>query len=328
MHNSTREPTEMLDVPVEHIHHISDKDKKIQYKNFIPTIQNAFLEYNRAKNCIQGGNDFSTVAQDSSQLNKNSFENEVQLKKQFNELYKTCSANQKVSVDRIEKALVQGVSSSPNSQLLMFNSGPGGTGKSYIIKLGKLLAKIHVGKTKGIYGPSLALAATGSAANQIQGFTIQSALSMGRTGTKNLKDITSGKAALVAKKLEGVMIIFIDEISLISLEMLYKIHMYLCLVRLAMEARTEEDSERNKILAKMPFGGFHIVFSGDFYQLPPITGVPLYLPPSDSNISIQGKKLWNSINFYVDLVVNFRIDDPNTSLLSKFLAGNDKIYKF
>jgi hypothetical protein len=247
--------------PINDVTHISDKDKKIQYKSFISTIQNAFISHHELNNTIQFSTEISSAMDNhDNHHTKVPFDNENELRKQFDDFYKTCSTKQKISVDRIEKALHEVDSCNPKSQLLMYNSGPGGTGKSYIIKLGKLLAKIIIGKTKGLYGASVALAATGSAANQIQGFTVQSALGMGRTGIRNIKDISAALAAAIAKRFQGVRIIFIDEISLISLEMLFKIHKYLCIARLCMAAITEEMSARNKILSKMPFGGFHIVF--------------------------------------------------------------------
>jgi hypothetical protein len=78
------------------------------------------------------------------------------------------------------------------------------------------------------------------------------------------------------------------------------------------------------MLSKLPFGGMHIIYIGDFYQLPPVAASPLYFSPSDKQASIAGHALWRMINYFVELEQNFRFDNADTSLLANFLIG--KIY--
>ena len=42
-------------------------------------------------------------------------------------------------------------------------------------------------------------------------------------------------------------------------------------------------------LKKEPFGGRHVIFAGDLYQLPPVMAKPLYAPldPRDKNYAIK-----------------------------------------
>ena len=65
----------------------------------------------------------------------------------------------------------------------------------------------------------------------------------------------------VQEHLEGVDYIFIDEISMIACHELYCISSQLSKVT----------NDHNK-----PFGGKNIILAGDFAQLPPTNGSPLY----------------------------------------------------
>ena len=71
-----------------------------------------------------------------------------------------------------------------------------------------------IGKTYGLYGPILALAPTGSAANAIEGFTSHSALKLGR-GKGKMMETT---ARDLASMLRGSEVIVLDEMSLVSKE--------------------------------------------------------------------------------------------------------------
>ncbi|KAG1816967.1 hypothetical protein DFJ58DRAFT_673487, partial [Suillus subalutaceus] len=66
------------------------------------------------------------------------------------------------------------------------------------------------------------------------------------------------------------------------------------------------------------FGGIVIIFSGDFYQFPPVGGSPLYAPISmyagqtDEEIQKRlGHLVWKSVNTVVNLTEQQRMkDDP------------------
>jgi hypothetical protein len=285
-------------------------------KSFITACQTEYLADYAATNQIPihlqscGNNqDFSFFA----------YDNHDDMKKQYEEGYSNCSNLQKQCLDRIEEAYRADVAVDPKKQLLMFISGAGGTGKSHIIKLSKLLGKIIIGKTRGLYGSSVALAPTGSAANQIEGFTMQSALNMGRT--KNTKNISDKTATAVGSKFNGTRVIYLDEVSLLGQEKNYAMDVYLRAGRRMTPAFTSYENNRNLLLSKLPFGGFHIIYVGDFYQLPPVAATPLYLSPSDKQASIAGHALWQLMNYFVELQQNFRFDDADSSVLANFLIG-------
>jgi hypothetical protein len=308
-----------------HIHQIQSLESKRLLKQFVSNIQKSFLESYRLENCI--GNTCNMVPYTGHQYIVQ-YPNHMQLKTEYEIGYNSCSNKQKLCLDRIKHALTSCKSTAPREQLIMFISGPGGTGKSYIIKLTQILAKLEVGKTKGIYGPFLTLALTGSAANNIGGFTVQSAFNMGRTKVIKIKP-TDDVSKTVGGKLDGTEILLIDEVSLFCLDMLTKLHEYCKAARLAMPTVDSIQSERNLYLATLPFGGFHVMLCGDFYQLPPVMGIPLFMNANPlSVISQTGKRLWEKVNFFMNLEDNFRFSHAEQSLLARFLVGIIYLYNY
>ena len=60
--------------------------------------------------------------------------------------------------------------------------------------------------------------------------------------------------AILRNKLSEVKIIIIDEISMISIMLLYQVNSY-----------------------QLPFAGISVIVCGDFYQLPLVRGLPVYV---------------------------------------------------
>jgi hypothetical protein len=134
-------------------------------------------------------------------------------------------------------------------QMVLFLGGEGGTGKSVVVKaLTKTLDDLHLRHT-------LRLAAfTGVAAANIGGCTVHTLLKIN-------PHKPNAKQNLITKKLLGnVESVFIDEVSMISCTLMQKIN-----VGLKFAKGNEE-----------VFGGLTMIFAGDFYQLPPTCGRPLY----------------------------------------------------
>ena len=97
---------------------------------------------------------------------------------------------------------------------LSFISGGGGVGKSYLLRQIQEHCLLKFGKTRGFFGPSLAVAPTGNASNNIGGYTWQSAL---KKGVKQKDTImTQDTANLVGKDMEGVRLLIMDEVSMMS----------------------------------------------------------------------------------------------------------------
>lgn len=135
----------------------------------------------------------------------------------------------------------------------VFVTGPGGTGKSTIIQ--HLIDNVYADpisfKTIGV------TAMTGAAAVLINGQTLHSFLGIG-LGKDSVDDlVTKIMARPKTKKIwDDTDIIIVDEISMLSSELLTKLN------NVAKEVKTN-----NK-----PFGGIQLIFAGDFLQLPCIKG--------------------------------------------------------
>lgn len=134
-----------------------------------------------------------------------------------------------------------------NKKQNVFITGPGGTGKSTIIKyLANDSCRI-IGVT----------AMTGAAAVLINGQTLHSYLGIG-LGKDSVDDLVRKimnrpKSKKIWDELD---ILIVDEISMLSAELLIKLN------NVAKEIKTNEK----------PFGGIQLVFAGDFLQLPCIKG--------------------------------------------------------
>ena len=99
----------------------------------------------------------------------------------------------------------------------------------------------------------------GIAASNIQGITIHSALCLGPIKSKqpnsNAKSISDLQAMWT-----GTDWVIIDEILMVSCQLLAEISSALSIAKGNME----------------PFGGIHLVYAGDFGQLPPVCKTKLF----------------------------------------------------
>ncbi|ELP86512.1 hypothetical protein EIN_034430 [Entamoeba invadens IP1] len=137
-----------------------------------------------------------------------------------------------------------------NSGVSFFFSGAAGTGKSYVMK--KMISILRQTHELGVY----VTASTGIAACNIGGTTLHSFAGIGLgdlSGDQLLTKVIKNSQAFDRwKKAE---VILIDEISMISGELLEKLDY------------VAKNIKRNQ----QPFGGIQMIFSGDFFQLPPVS---------------------------------------------------------
>jgi ATP-dependent DNA helicase PIF1 len=186
----------------------------------------------------------------------------------------------------------------------LFITGPGGTGKSYLIKQIYLNAIL---RSKTIYVTAL----TGCAAILLgcKARTIHSwaGIGLGNNTVENLI-IKIKKNPLNTFIWKNTDILVIDEISMLSLKLFTILN------------------EIGKILrnSSKPFGGIQLIFSGDFYQLPPIgnsddTDTQRFCFESDD---------WNSIfhrDCQIQLIKIFRqTDNVYASILNQIREGKIK----
>ena len=134
--------------------------------------------------------------------------------------------------------------------------GGSGAGKSNVIRAIAKHAE-HLLRKAGHHPnkPRVVITApTGMASSNVSGTTIHSGLGI-NTGHK-LSAISEKKLGEMRCTLEDVKLIIVDEMSMVSADMMYKIHEKLCLLFSSTE----------------PFGGKSIVFVGDLCQLEPVQG--------------------------------------------------------
>jgi hypothetical protein len=181
-------------------------------------------------------------------------------------------------------------------QLLLFMDGPGGSGKSTIIK-----EVLRYGREfcKNIQYPFnemtiLVTATSGVAATLINGETLHRACYLNRK-----KPLTEEQC----DAFKQVRLIVVDEISMASDNLL----VYLESTLRDLRQNFDEDN---------PYGGFNIVFTGDFRQLEPIG--------QDTIFEDEYFRQWNDfINCYIELkgMFRFKEDIEWGRCLSRFRQG-------
>ena len=154
----------------------------------------------------------------------------------------------------------------------------------------KEFATLHYGKSPSTYGTVVCLAALGCAAFAIGGYTWQSAINYPRKEIKEETKMSQDTLKKINAKFKGVKLIIFDEIGMISARQL-RIFEYRLIFEYGVESQLEKDLINSK-----PFGGIHIVFGGDFWQLGPIAcHDPLYKEPNpdkQDRWTLEGDALW------------------------------------
>jgi hypothetical protein len=143
-------------------------------------------------------------------------------------------------------------------------TGEGGTGKSMLIHTLKEYCQLTYGKQEGIYGSALAVAPTGCAASNIDGYTWQSVAGYGfSTNADNEMSPGQETARLVGEKIKGVKLIVFDEVSMLSFTKMAVMEARIK-AGLRFNCLTLDEKQRVDLL---PFGGIHMLFVGDLWQL-------------------------------------------------------------
>ncbi|XP_071172145.1 uncharacterized protein [Mytilus edulis] len=203
--------------------------------------------------------------------------------------------------------------------LHVFITGGAGTGKSHLIKCIQYEATRILAQT--LENPDdltvLLTAPTGTAAFNIHGLTIHSALGIFKSLSADHATLSEDKINSLRTKLENLQILIIDEISMVNKKLLFFIH------------------ERLRQVKKRPdnclFGGVSIIAVGDFYQLPPVRTKrvdKLYVndPSNPSN------HLWNGLFEIAELdeIMRQREDSLFAELLNRLRVKqkNEKLTSF
>ena len=151
------------------------------------------------------------------------------------------------------------------------------------------------------------MAPTGVAAFNIGGLTIHRALQLQVEHGRLARQISLGALALhnLRDLWKGVHTIIIDEVSMVSYQILKSIHSRLC-----------EIYANDEI-----FGGLNVIAVGDFYQLSPVNGSFIF---SDQRSSGRlASHLWRDLFTMVELKVNMRQqnDTSFSQMLNRIRKG-------
>ena len=228
----------------------------MQYcKHFIQNIQNKHIENLKQQNSIQ-----STTNNDDITSGCNLYCGVDNYDERLNMLQMNVSRLTQQQLKAYNIA-VEYISGEKNSQMLMFVTGEGGTGKSFLISLIMEYTQICHGKQKNLYGSALVVAPTVAAASLIGGYTWQSVYGKGRIRKKSkVCNISKECAQAVGSKISGIKLIVLDEISMINLQTLNEISEHQIA---AMGTHTSDPVLRNSFQSKH-FGGVHMFFTRDF----------------------------------------------------------------
>jgi len=193
--------------------------------------------------------------------------------------------------------------STSERQLIMLLTGAAGSGKSLVIAAFRYFVEFISGETDGSV---VICATTGQAATLISGQTVHSYL--GFHPSRNARKLSQKDK----EKFAVLKLLIIDEVSMLSKKLINMIDIKL---------RAAKESP------DLYFGGVHIIFTGDFSQLPPVQATPLFRKPSTNETkspqSISGGILWvNAINCCIKLKATHRFSDKKFGdILGRFRGG-------
>ena len=211
----------------------------------------------------------------------------------YRQLVSSLNDHQRVPFDRVVRYTQKlhqynvKVCDDPSEAFHLFLTGGAGTEKSHVIKA----IKEHVERSV-LGGPNkhagMLLAPTGVAAFNIGGLTIHCALQLQVEHARLARQISLGALALhdLRDLWKGVHTIIIDEVSMVSYQILKSIHSRLC-----------EISTNDEI-----FGGLNVISVGDFYQLSPVNGCFIFSDQRSSGRLVS--RLWRDVFTMVELEMN------------------------
>ena len=219
----------------------------------------------------------------------------------FNSLVESLNSDQKAVFDFIKENCMK-------PPYYLFISGPGGTGKSYIITV----IKEYIHRIYGTNKATMTTAPTGVAAFNIQGITLHRALCLPvqHRSTSKYMQLSAEKLSVLRQFWNEVNTLIIDEISMVPYETLMQIHLRLNVIK------GIEDPN-------VFFGGLNIIAVGDFYQLPPVHGKLIF----DSQVSTSlGTHLWKDLFHMIELnhIERQKGDPAFIELLSRIRIGKTK----
>ncbi|OGG28999.1 hypothetical protein A2971_03780 [Candidatus Gottesmanbacteria bacterium RIFCSPLOWO2_01_FULL_46_21] len=189
----------------------------------------------------------------------------------------------------------------------VFLTGEPGSGKTYAIN--EYVAYL---RSRGIE-PAIT-ASTGIAATHIGGMTIHSWSGIGIKTVLNKHDLHKiATSQYIIKRVRRAKVLIIEEVSMLNPETLSMVDVVCRQIKESLE----------------PFGGMQVVFSGDFFQLPPVikretvNNAQTALVETPSTRFAYDSPVWQQLNPYVCyLTQQYRQDDRDFLALLSAIRGN------
>lgn len=221
------------------------------------------------------------------------------------------SDDQNKVYEMIRGCLVDQHNATSKKKLHLFVSGQAGTGKSYLIEL---ISELSERVFNPDIDPSVVRCSfTGSASRNIRGWTLHKAFMLPLDMNKytQYRQLSPERLQQFRKLYKQLKVLIIDEISMVSLYILYFVH-----------RRLSDIFECNDW-----FGGVNVIALGDFYQIKPVFAPFIFQVHQDMPFN-----LWNELFSVVELKLVIRQKgDPEFSVIcsrvrsASFIADDVKI---
>ena len=196
-----------------------------------------------------------------------------------------------------------------NERKNIFLTGPGGSGKTALIKL-----MVQACKDNGRTVQVCALTGCAAVLLNCQAKTIHSWAGIGLANSPTdllVKKVVSNKYK--SKGWKKIDVLIVDEISMMSQKIF--------------DALDAIGRKMRPYASQLPFGGIQLVFSGDFYQLPPVMrSEDTELDPTASAFCFESPLWPHTFHVMIELKKIFRQTDPvYMRILNQIRIG--KLYK-
>ena len=214
------------------------------------------------------------------------------------------------------KRAVAGLSVNPNCDTKAYNlflSGPGGAGKSFVLKMVHRDTRYFFNLLKETIDPDnprlLMTASTGTAAFIVEGLTLHSALSLGTGEFGKGGHLSDEKRSILQTRLQNLKTLVIDECSMVSPELLIQVHDRLSVAK----GNCPQDPQN--------FGNVNVLCVGDPFQLPPVRARNIFEFPRSKGGTSHLSSLWSNFQFIELTQVMRQTNVTMANLLNKIRHG-------
>ncbi|XP_043270504.1 ATP-dependent DNA helicase PIF1-like [Venturia canescens] len=268
------------------------------------------VERNDQLNAIVEGYEHGLLDVDMQDDSADNAEEPVLTNEQFLECVRSMNIEQKQLFQKISNTIQDDLGKNPmlSDTLKLFFTGGAGCGKTFLLKM-------IVHQIKTCYAPTVdslldakfveVCALTGVAARLIHGRTIHNAFSLAIEKGKSsvYRQLNGQKLENLRRRWKHIRWLIIDEISMVSYEILRSVHLRL------------QELKNNTLL----YGGVHVLVFGDIMQLPPVKGNWCFNQPS---YYMAEPHLWRYFGL-CELTANMRQqnDAPFVDLLNNLRVG-------